>query len=374
MALMAAVIACGPAPRQITESGAAYEADVAPLGDGLAIVWHDTREGDTEIYMRMLDREGQPAAPARRLTDGPDAAYEPSIAAIDAAGFAVAWYTKASDGRTTAFLGAWNRDGRSRWMLPLTELPARNPVVRASRLAIFAAWLQKDGDGTEWVYRRWWTREGEPIGPPVRLAPAGDTTWNLNAAADDGGSAWVVFDTDRFTQASEVFLARDDASRRPLERLTSDDGAASKYPDIAVRAGRAALTWYDERDGNREIYLAIEALDRLAAGIDGRALRVTTTEDESIGAYVAWNGERVGLAWSEKTNGDGGAHEIYFQEFDAGRARSQAQRVTENSTASMIPAIRPWQEGFVLAWNEHEPGSDQAPGSSQIALYFAGGQ
>ena len=359
---------------QISESGAAYEADVAPLGDGIAVVWHDTREDGTGVYLRMLDAEGQPVGPARRLTDGADAVYEPSIAAIDANGFAVAWYAKAPDGRTSAYVGAWNRDGSRRWLQPLTDRPARNPVVRASRLAVFSAWIQKDPDGTESVWRMWWTREGEPVGLPVRLAPVSATTWNLNAAVDDAGSAWVVFDADTFTKASEVFLARDDISGRPLERLTSDDGLASKYPDIAVRAGRAALTWYDERHGNPEVYLMIEALDRLGTGMDARALRVTTTEAESIGAYVAWNGERVGLAWSEKTDGEGGQHEIFFQEFDAGRARSAPERITKNGTASLVPAIRPWRGGFVLAWNEFAPAMEGTPASSEVAAYFAAGQ
>jgi hypothetical protein len=366
--------ACATPPASVSDSGAAYEADLAPLGDGIAVVWHDTRDGDTEIYLRMLDAEGEPTEPARRLTHGADAAYEPSVAAIDRAGFAMAWYTKAADGRMTSYVGAFNRDGTSRWVHPVASLPARNPVVRVSRLAIFAAWIQRDADGTESVWRRWWTREGEEIGLPVRLAPASTTTWNLNAAVDDAGSAWVVFDSDAFTQASEVFLARDDVSGRPLERVTSDDGAASKYPDIAVRAGRAALTWYDERDGNREIYVTIEALDTIGGDVDTRALRVTRSDGESIGAYVAWNGERVGLAWSDQTDGEAGEHEIHFQEFDAGRARSQSRRVTDNATASLVPAIRPWRDGFVLAWNEYTAERDGRPASSDVAVYFAPGQ
>ena len=365
---------CGPAPLQVTESGAAYEADVAPLGDAIAVVWHATRDGATDIYMRLLGADGEPLEPPRKLTDGSGEALEPSIATVDARGVAVAWYTKTDGGDTVAYLGAFNRDGSARWMHPISDQPGRNPVVRASRLAVYTAWIQKEPDGTEAVWRQWWTREGDPIGPPVRLAPASKTTWNLNAAVDDGGSAWVVFDSDAFTQASEVFLARDDASERPLERLTSDDGSPSTYPDIAVRAGTAALAWQDERDGNSEIYLAIDTLDQLAMGVDGRANRVTTTGDESIGAYVAWNRERVGLAWSEKTGGEGGRHEIYFQEFDAGRARSESERVTENLTESLVPAIEPWREGFVLAWNEYTPAADGSPASSQIAVYFAGGQ
>ena len=42
-----------------------------------------------------------------------------------------------------------------------------------------------------------------------------------------------------------------------VDRLSADDGASSLYPDLAFGAGRVAVTWWDTRDGNAEIYLAV---------------------------------------------------------------------------------------------------------------------
>ena len=110
------------------------------------------------------------------------------------------------------------------------------------------------------------------------------------------------------------------------------------------------MTWFDERDGNREVYLAAVGYDEINTGIDQEATRVTRTPGESVGAYVSWNGPHIGLAWSDDTEG---RHEVYFQHFTAAAtAAHPPQRLTTNPTASLIPAIEPAGAGFALAWNE----------------------
>ncbi len=92
-------------------------------------------------------------------------------------------------------------------------------------------------------------------------------------------------------------------------RLTDDDGVASKYPDLAFGPDAAAVTWFDERDGNEEVYLAVAPFPQLRNRFEANARRVTPTVGASIGAYVAWNGGRVGLVWSDDTEGEA---EVYF--------------------------------------------------------------
>jgi hypothetical protein len=84
--------------------------------------------------------------------------------------------------------------------------------------------------------------------------------------------------------------------------------------------------------------------------LEGR--RITTTSGHSVGAYLAWNGERLGLAWCDDSDGQ---HEIYFQTLDtAGQAQRAARRVTHTAASSWVPAIKPWKDGFALVWNEYE--------------------
>jgi hypothetical protein len=377
--LVIAMAGCGPpprersgTPRQISASGkGAYEAALVSrifLDGGFVTAWYDTRDGNAEIYMRRLDANGNPAGPERRLTHSPEESYEPSITGAGP-DVVVAWYDKTPDGQVTAKLGVWTPDGVNRWTTTLAA-PGRNPVLSTGVDGIFCAWIAPGPDETEWVWVQWWTVDGSPAGPPRAAGRAGKTTWNLNAFGSDHGYASVVFDATAGTKADEVFIALVSPEKIDLRRVTEDDGIPSKYPDGAG-LGLLALTWYDERDGNKEIYL-LSATDREI--LEGRYVlpprRVTATPGESIGAYVEWDGrgpfeeQRIGLAWSDDTNGQ---HEIYFQQFDWGaRPLAPARRITRNGTSSLIPAIERRRDGFALAWNEYVPGADGHAGTSEI--------
>jgi hypothetical protein len=83
---------------------------------------------------------------------------------------------------------------------------------------------------------------------------------------------------------------------------------------------------------------------------------------------VAWNGDRVGLAWSDASVGQA---EIFFAAFDArGAPAGGSVRLTHTAAASLVPCIRAWQGGFALAWNETGPAPadahDGGPGRSVI--------
>ena len=352
-------------PRQISHSGTgAYEAALTATGAGFVAAWYDIRHGNGEIYIRAIDTDGRPAGPEQRLTHDPAESYEPSIAALPGGRLALAWYDKAADGTLTARIGVWEATGAHVWTRVL-QTPGRNPVIAVERGAIVVAWVGGAVDGEELRIARW-TEMGEPIGEPRRLGAAHHTTWNVNLVLDREGVALVVWDAPWKTRASEIFLARVAAGVTSIARLTGDDGHESRYPDIALNGGDVALTWFDAKDGNTEVYLFAGAVDELTREIDTRALRITTTAGESIGAYAAWNAGRIGLAWSDDTVGQ---HEVYFQQFDRrGAALTAPVRVTDNSMSSLVPAIDRRQDRFALAWNEFVPSSGGHDGRSEIAF------
>jgi hypothetical protein len=363
----AALAAAGCSPRQITDSGfGAFEVSLAASNDELAVAWYDTRDGNAEVYVRALEADTHETGPELRLTTTAAESYEADIALV-ADGFAVAWYEKESDGRTRSQLGAWHGDGTPAWSTAVAAGPgsSRNAIVRSFGDALFCAWIEADADGRESVWGGWWNLDGQPRGEPARLGAAGETTWNLNAAIGPNGEAWVVFDARAGTRVEELFVARLAEGLVTLARLTADDGIRSKYPDIGLAAGRGAITWYDERDGNREVYLAAVPADELTLPIEARARRITTTPGWSIGAYLAWNDDRIGLAWSDDSSGN---YEVFFQSFDAaGSPLASPRRLSDTPTNSLIPAIVPWRDGFALAWDEVVPSPAGALGDETRA-------
>jgi len=361
----------------ISQSGqGAYEVSLAVSDAGLAAAWHDTRDGNPEIYARRLDPDGRPTGPEWRLTDDQRLSYEADVALLDDS-LVVAWYDRSSDGRLESRVGRWARDGTRTWLrsLPVSspenatrDTKARNPLVLVRGTTMFCAWIEPAADGASAVYGQWLDEDGQAVTAPALLAPAGDTTWNMSGVLDEQGRPWLVFDAAVGTAREELFLVRLLPSGPVVLQLTDDDGFASKYPDLALSEGRLALTWFDERDGNREVYMFGGSLDDLAdVGVGAR--RVTQTVGESIGAYVNWNGGRIGLAWSDDHDGQ---HEVYFQTFDpSGAPLEPARRLTDNATASLIPAIVPLADGFGLAWNEDivaERGDHESGGRSEIVF------
>ena len=363
--LAAALLAggCGNGVQRVSEGDAgAHEVSMARYGSGYALAWYDNRDGNAEIYMRLLDGRGRPAGDEHRLTRDPELSYEPDIAVLDER-VVVAWYAKRANGSVQPLLAAFGPEGNEQWRVAIAS-QGRNPVVRVSGRGIFVAWIQDESDTRANVWAGWWSTDGVPLYEPRILAPAGRTTWNLNAAFDEGGTPWVVFDARADTRSEELFAVR---GTEPPLRLTADDGVASKYPDIAFSGGRAAITWFDERDGNKEVYVGVTPASGVAR-LEQVATRVTTTPGESIGAYLAWNGTTVGVAWSDDTAGQ---NEIYLQRFDAeGTPLGAAQQVTETPTESNIPAIVPAAQGFALAWSEYEPAGDghSVEAKSEIAF------
>ena len=356
--------ACSARPAQISNSRTgAYEVAMTALDDGFAVAWYDRRDGNGEIYMRLVDAKGSPSGPERRLTNSAEDSYEASIDRFGDA-IAVGWYDESEQGQQTASLGLWSRDGTRRWVHAFGS-GTRNPVVRANASGIFCAWVQAEQDGHEAVFASWWDARGQQKAAPVRLGAASKTTWNLNAALDEQGGAWVVFAAEVDTRASEVYVAKADKPATAI-RITKDDGAPSAYPDLSIGAGdRLALSWQDERDGNVEVYLLTGVMGDLTGEIDGRSRRVTNTPGETIGAYLTWNDDRIGLSWSDKMSGQ---HEVYFQSFDrTGTPREPARRLTNNATWSLVPAICPDGQGFALAWNEYQPETVEVHnGSSEV--------
>ena len=149
--VLAACDANGPV--QISTSGyGAYEVSLAALDTGLAVAWHDTRDGNAEIYLRLLDPETRAAGAEVRLSDDPEQSYEVDLARAGDA-IAVTWYDQAESGALSATLALWQPGLGIVWRTPLgsEQRARRNPVVRATAERIFVAWIEAADDTEEFA-------------------------------------------------------------------------------------------------------------------------------------------------------------------------------------------------------------------------------
>ncbi len=358
LVLLAACGGPGTELLQVSQSGfGAFEPSLAAIDGGFAVAWNDNRHGNDEIYLRLLDNALEPVSAELRLTHSPELSYEAALVAF-AGQLAVAWYERDPAGHLAVQVGLWKRDGTALWSKGVSspEFSGRIPVLQALGDKLFIAWVEDAADAAAPSILRGgmldaagnWTRA------PFAIAAASRTTWNLNADALDDGRVAVVFDAQTETRANELYLALIDETEYDVLQLSADDGFASKYPDLGVHGATAALTWFDLKDGNEEVYLA--QVDFRAAGpVDAAPRRITQSAGESVGAYLAWNGDSLGLAWNDNASGQ---HELFFQAFDASLQPLSVQRqLTQTEAQSLIPAIVRHDDGFALAWNEAVYGS-----------------
>src|SRR5690606_15519299 len=145
----------------------------------------------------------------------------------------------------------------------------RVPVLDVSGDRLFLAWIEETGThgvqsgrGNAAVDRAvvmgaWLDGTGHFLEKSFPIAEASRTTWNLNTDVRADGRITLVFDAQIETRASELYLSVIDEQTVVTTRVSGDDGWASKYPDFAYGVSSGALVWFDEKDGNNEIYLSV---------------------------------------------------------------------------------------------------------------------
>lgn len=359
----------------ISETMNAHEPSLAVGPDATFAAWHGGVEDRSLIYLRELDARLQPADEIIVVSDGKRLAYEPDV--IVAAGLpVVAWYEKDPVTRgLTAWLAGMTRQGERAWLTPLAAGgdEARNPVVRQIGDRLEVAWIEQpstdDGSNSATI---WWQRfslAGATLDPPQRIGEATRDTWNLNATVADDRLV-VTYDAALGTRTHELHMLTVGDGESAHRQLSDDDGHASLYPDLQIGASvQAALTWFDERDGNREVYMAVGTFGGLAEAGVLSALRVSHTDGDSIGAYLAWNGTAIGLVWSDDVSGE---RDIFAQTFDAGGKPLDAiGRLGASPETAGVPVIRAQGTGFVVAWNDYVAnggGAHTRIASSEIKL------
>jgi hypothetical protein len=344
-----------------------FEPSLAVANDGFALTWYEYAPESAEIFYQRVDATGARVGPKHRLTIDAADSYEPDIAALDDA-IAVAWYDKdRKSGALKARLGVWDRAGRNRWSKQLSrpEHSSRNAIVRTFGTALFCAWIEQDGTDQS-IMGQWFDATGQARSAAVQVARASKTTWNLNAAIDTLGRAWIVFNARVSTRADELYIASLDSTGAQVRRLTADDGRASRYPDIAISANRLGIAWFDERDGDQEVYLFAGELGSLDE-FPRQTTRVTSTRGHSIGAYLTWSAGTLGVAWCDDSSGH---YSTYFQQFDAqGRSMRDPERLSNPSARVWVPAIHAVPDGFVAAWSEFTSSGRGRPAEPSTSLY-----
>ncbi|MDD5312833.1 MAG: exo-alpha-sialidase [Dehalococcoidia bacterium] len=137
-------------------------------------------------------------------------------------------------------------------------------------------------------------------------------------------------------------------------RLTNAAGN-SKEPSVAVSGNIVHVVWFDSRDGNDEIYYR-RSLDGGATW--GADTRLTDNSSVSDNPSIAVSGSNIHIAWYDQRDGDA---EIYYKRsLDGGATWGADTRLTDCLGNSYTPSIAVSGNTVHVAWHdERTPGNEE---------------
>lgn len=288
----------------------------APLiwvGDRFGTVWQERRDGDYEIYFRILDETGATAEiPPVQLSNAFGFSVNPDVGWTGTR-FVAVWQDERSGsfnvfGRTVDLEG--NIISPEVELVPSGNLPNEAPTVAATSLGIGVAWAHGNAVAHFIEFRTF----------DFDLTGASDTIQLTNGASEAvypvvvaNDETYVVAWFDRSAVPAGVYGAVVDQAGNILvpETLLSATpvGAHSRYPSMRALGDRILLVFSDDRDGagGYELYARMLAADLSPLS---EPQRVTFGDGDSINPKLAFGPDgNVGILFRDDRLGP---QHVYF--------------------------------------------------------------
>jgi|WetSurMetagenome_2_1015567.scaffolds.fasta_scaffold17810_2 hypothetical protein len=174
--------------------------------------------------------------------------------------------------------------------------------------------------------------------------------------ASNGNIVHAVWDDARHGTEREIYYKRstDDGISWGVDTRLTNDPAISELSTVAVSGNVVYVMWYDNRDGNGEIYFK-RSTD---AGLTwGDEIRLTDNSGLSNHPSVAVSGQIVHVVWQDTRDGANG--EIYYKRStDEGVNWGTDMRLTNNSAASWNPSVSLSGSVVHVVWRDKRDGAN----------------
>jgi len=248
------------ATRRLTnyEGGSAHPA-VAVSGANVYVIWSDESPGNRDIHFRRSTDYGETWQDTARLTNSPNDTSRPDIAADGANVYAV-WYDwYAPDPANYDVYFRKSEDFGVYWpaarRLTTNAGDSSVPEIAVDGENVFVAWFDfSTGDDAEIYFKN---------------SANGGETWNFtrrltNTPTESHAAAIAVRDAavhivwmEELSPDVEIFYRRSDDGGSTWNTAfnLSNNAGFSRTPNIAVNGSHLFVVWYDDVDGNEEIYV-----------------------------------------------------------------------------------------------------------------------
>jgi hypothetical protein len=290
--------------RLTNDTARSYYPSCALNGSVIHVIWSDNRSGTDQVYYKRSIDTGFTWSEDTLLTNETPITANYFLPHLASSGsLLIIMWSEKRDGNNEIYYKRSTNGGIS-WGAEtrLTNDPGSSniPSVTISGLNVHVAWYD-NRDGNDEIYYKY---------------------------SIDGGINWDI-DT----------------------RLTNDI-ASSFTPTIAVLGSSIHVVWHDQRDGNWEIYYKLSTNGGISWGAD---TRLTNDPANSLLPTVAISGLNTHVVWYDQRDGN---WEIYYKlSTNGGISWGADTRLTNDPATSQMPSISVSGSNLHVIWNEFRDGN-----------------
>lgn len=327
---------------------------IASSGNFVHAVWYDGRDGNTEIYYKRSTDGGITWGADTRLTNGLGPSEYPTVSVADSIVHVVwrdnrngnfeIYYKRSTDAGLT-----WGTDTR----LTNNTSVQWYPSMFSSKSDVCLVW-QDARDLNDEIYFKSSSDGGLTWGADTRLTNNTSYAQYPSVAISTSNVHLAWFDDRDGNQ--EIYYKRSadgGASWGADTRLTNSVGN-SWYPTLAVNGTVVHMVWYDDRNGNDEIYYKRSTDGGLSWGAD---VRLTNNTFSSSQPSISVSGSMVHLVWVDWLDGN---RELYYKNStDGGLTWGATTRLTNNTAASWYPSVAVSGSVVHVLWYDNRDGNEE---------------
>jgi type IX secretion system substrate protein len=325
---------------------------IAASGNMVHAVWYDDRDGNFEVYYKRSPDEGISWGSDSRLTISAGTSWFASLAASgsevhviwmdDRDGNFEIYYKRSADGGLS-----WSGDTRLTNDTAISQFPS----IALSGSIVNVIW-QDSRDGNTEIYYKRSPDGGLSWGTDTRLTnnSAGSIFASVSASGSIVNVLWEEY-RDGNAEIYDKHSADGGLSWSGDMRLTNNP-VESFSPSAWMSGSEVHVVWYDTRDGNAEIYYKRSPDGGVSWGTD---TRLTTNAAGSFHPSVTASGSNVHLAWYDERDGN---REVYYKSSpDAGISWGTDARLTNNISESSHPSIAVSGQVVHVLWQDVRDGN-----------------
>ncbi len=324
---------------------------IAADGDILHVVWSDERDTVTEIYYKRSTDGGLSWGADVRLTNNTSISVNPSVAVLGS-NVHIVW----QDGRDGEIYYKQSTDAGSTWgadiRLTNNSSPSSFPSISVTAAVLHVVWSDDRNGNIGEIYYKRSTDGGLNWESDLRLTndPA---VSNFPSVAAYGTIVHVIWHDERDGN-TEIYYKRsaDNGSTWETDTRLTNNVGSSINPSVTVSGTIVHAVWYDDRDGNSEIYYIRSSDAGLSWGAD---TRMTNNPALSYNPSISASDSNVSITWVDIRDGN---KEIYYKHSpDWGLNWTPDMRLTNDQFDSYLESVCAWDQAVNVVWVDTRDGN-----------------